>query len=147
MFLFKFKTIMMVFVLHHADNKWKKMCHDVCILNSKKVICITHLYVLPCKYVSLHGEMCFITVSRLLHWILYASDIQWIQCCECVTFFVCAYFVSRNQIHVVVLLLNYVVCLLKSSVPETPISYIMFSWSFENNVTPCTNLFSEKNLE
>jgi len=27
---------MMIFLLHHADNKWKKMCHDVCILNRKK---------------------------------------------------------------------------------------------------------------
>jgi len=31
---------MMVFLLYHADNKWKKMCHDVCILNRNKVICM-----------------------------------------------------------------------------------------------------------
>jgi hypothetical protein len=149
MFLFKFKTIMMVFLLHHADNKWKKMWHDLCILNRKKVIYIMHLYVLPCKYVSLYEEVCFITVSRLLHWILYASNIQYICCCECVTFFVCAHFLSKNQINVMVLLLNYVICLLKSSVPDIPFSfkYIVYSRSFEDKVTPCTNLFPEKNLE
>lgn len=42
MFLFKFKTVMMVFLLHHADNKWK-MCHDVCILNRKKKLFISHI--------------------------------------------------------------------------------------------------------
>jgi hypothetical protein len=149
MFLFKFKTIMMVFLLHYADNKWKKRCHDVCILNRKKVTYITHLYNLPCKYVSLYEGVCFITVSCLLHWILYASNIQWICCCECVTFFVCAHFLSKSQINVTVLLLNYVVWLLKSPVPDIPFSYkyIVHSQSFKNRVTPCTNLLSEKNLE
>ena len=95
------------------------MCHDVCILNRKKVIYIMHLYVLPCKYVTLNEEVCFISVSH----VLYASNIQWIHCCECVTFFVCAHFLSKNQINVTVVLLNYVVCLLKSFVPDIPFSY------------------------
>jgi len=97
MFLFKFKTIMMVFLLQYADNKWKKRCHDVCILNRKKVIYITHLYILPCKYVSLYEGVCFITVSCLLHWTFYASNIQWICCCECVTFFCLCSFLKQKS--------------------------------------------------